>query len=109
MDDLIVHSTKSMHWLLLEQLFASMIKNGLKLSPRKYQLFQTKLVYMGNEFMILKDSITVTPLKSRTEAIVKVPTPKTARQCKAFAVMVNYISIFCLELQILLKPIIKLT
>ena len=109
MDDLMVHSAKSKHWLLLEQLFVSMIKNGLKLSPRKCQLFQTKLVYMGNEFMIHKDSITVIPLKSRTEAIVKVPILKTARQCKAFAGMVNYISIFCPELQILLKPLIEMT
>ena len=109
MDDLMTHSLKPAHWQLLEQLFQSMIKNGLKLSPRKCQLFQTKLVYMGNEFVIHRDSITVTPLKSRTEAIVKVPTPKTARQCKAFAGMVNYISIFCPDLQILLRPIIELT
>ena len=55
MDDLMVHSLKSTHWQLLEQLFQSMIKNRLKLSPRKCQLFQTKLVYMGNEFVIHKD------------------------------------------------------
>ena len=40
---------------------------------------------------------------------MKVPMPKMVRQCKAFAGMVNYISIFCPDLQILLKPIIELT
>ena len=52
MDDLLLHSTKVAHWKLLEQLFQSMCKNGLKLSPKKCQLFRTKLTYMGNEFVI---------------------------------------------------------
>ena len=43
MDDLLLHSTKATHWKLLEQLFQSMCKNGLKLSPKKCQLFRTKL------------------------------------------------------------------
>ena len=41
MDDLLLHSTKITHWKLLEQLFQSMCKNGLKLSPKKCQLFRT--------------------------------------------------------------------
>ena len=84
MDDLLLHSTKVAHWKLLEQLFQSMCKNGLKLSPKKHQLFRTKLTYMGNEFVINKRTMTITPLKSRTEAIGKIPTPKTAKQCKSF-------------------------
>ena len=35
MDDLLVHSTKAEHWLLIEQLFQSMVKNGLRLSRKK--------------------------------------------------------------------------
>ena len=54
MDDLLLHSTKAVHWKLLEQLFQSMCENGLKLSPKKCQLFRTKLTYMGNEFVINK-------------------------------------------------------
>ena len=41
MDDLLIHSTKAAHWKLLEQLFQSMCKKGLKLSPKKCQLFRT--------------------------------------------------------------------
>ena len=77
MDDLLVHSTKAEHWLLIEQLFQSMVKNGLRLSPKKCQFFKTNLVYMGNEFVISQKNIMVTPLRSRTEAIVKIPTPRT--------------------------------
>ena len=118
MDDLLLHSTKVAHWKLLEQLahwklleqlFQSMCKNGLKLSPKKCQLFRTKLTYMGNEFVINKRTMTITPLRSRTEAISKVPTPKTAKQCKSFCGVVNYLSLFCPDLQTLLKPIVELT
>ena len=109
MDDLLIHSTKVEHWLLIEQLLQSMVKNGLRLSPKKCQLFKTNLVYMGNEFVISEKNITVTPLKSRTEAISKIPTPCTARQCKSFCGVVNYLALFCPDLQTLLKPIVELT
>ena len=84
MDDLLLCSTKVAHWKLLEQLFQSMCKNGLKLSPKKCQLFRTKLTYMGNEFVINKRTMTITPLRSRTEAISKIPTPKQQSNVKAF-------------------------
>ena len=64
---------------------------------------------MGNEFVISKRTMTITPLKSRTEAISKIPTPKTAKQCKSFCGVVNYLSLFCPHLQTLLKPIVELT
>ena len=82
MDDLLIHSTKMAHRKLLEQLLKSMRKNGLRLSPKKYQLFKTKLTYMGNEFSINRRTMTITPLRSRTEAINKIPTPRTSKQCK---------------------------
>ena len=46
MDDLLIHSSKKDHWILLEQLFRLMCRNGLRLSPKKYQLFKTHLTYM---------------------------------------------------------------
>ena len=109
MDNLLIHSSKSAHWKLLEQLLRSMCKNGLRLSPKKCQLFRTKLTYMGNEFMISKRQMTITPLRSRTEAINCIPTPKTPKQCKSFCGVVNYLSLFCPDLQMLLKPIVELT
>ena len=109
MDDLLIHSTKMAHWKLLEQLLKSMCKNGLRLSPKKCQLFKTKLTYMGNEFSINKRTMTITPLRSRTEAINKIPVPRTPKQCKSFCGVVNYLSLFCPDLQKLLKPIVDLT
>ena len=109
MDDLLIHSTKADHWKLLEQLLKSMCKNGLRLSPKKCQLFKTNLIYMGNEFTITKRTMTITPLRSRTEAITKIPTPRTPKQCKSFCGVVNNLSLFCPDLQKLLKPIVELT
>ena len=109
MDDLLIHSTKADHWKLLEQLLKSMCKNGLRLSPKKCQLFKTNLIYMGNEFTITKRTMTITPLRSRTEAINKIPTLRTPKQCKSFCGVVNYLSLFCPDLQKLLKPIVELT
>ena len=37
------------------------------------------------------------------------PTPKTHKQCKCFCGLVNYLSLFCPDLQKLLKPIVELT
>ena len=84
MDDLLLHSTKVAHWKLLEQLFQSMCKNSLKLSPKKYQLFRTKLTYMGNEFVIHKRTMTITPLRSRLKQLVKYQLPKQQSNVKAF-------------------------
>ena len=64
---------------------------------------------MGNEFMISKRQMTITPLRSRTEAINCIPTPKTPKQCKSFCGVVNYLSLFYPDLQTLLKPIVELT
>ena len=109
MDDLLIHSTKVAHWKLLEQLLKSMCKNGLRLSPKKCQLFKTQLTYMGNKLSINKRTMTITPLRSRTEAVNKIPTPKTPKQCKSFCGVVNYLSLFCPDLQTLLKPVVELT
>ena len=96
------------HWKLLEQILKSMCKNGLRLSPKKCQLFKTKLIYMENEFSINRETMTITPLGSRTEAINKIATPRTPKQCKSFCDVVNYLSLFFPDLQKLLKPIVKL-
>ena len=47
--------------------------------------------------------------RSRTEALHKIPTPKTAKHFKSFCGLVNYLSLFCPDLQILLRPIVELT
>ena len=51
----------------------------------------------------------VKPLRSRIEAIQQLKPPTNVKGCRSFAGMVNFVSIFCPELQKLLKPIYELT
>ena len=46
MDDCLVHSKFADHLQDLTNLFQSLIDNGLKISPKKCQFFQTELVYV---------------------------------------------------------------
>ena len=109
MDDLMLHGLKANHMQLFKQLLVSLILHGLKLSPRKCQLFMKHLVYLGNVFHIENGVITITPMKSRIEAIQKLLPPTTVKECKSFCGMVNYLSLFCKDLQKTLKPIYELT
>ena len=109
MDDLLLHSTRDTHMSLLVNLFETMIKNGLKLSPKKSQLFVKELVYLGTLFSVKKNSLVITPLLTRVDAIKNIPTPHTPKGCKSFCGIMNYLAIFCPELQKLLRPIYELT
>ena len=109
MDDLLLFTpSKKAHMDKLEDLLKALRKNGLKISPKKCQLFRTELQYMGNTIFIKERRVCVKPLHSRLEVIQKVKVPTTAKQCKSFVGMVNFVSIFCPELQRLLKPIYDL-
>ena len=110
MDDLLLFTpSKKAHMDKPEDLLKALRKNGLKISPKKCQLFRMELQYMGNTIFIKKRRVCVKPLHSRLEAIQKVKAPTTVKQCKSFVGMVNFVSIFCPELQRLLKPIYDLT
>ena len=56
MDDLI-------HMNKLEDLLKALLKNGLKISPKKCQLFKTRLQYMGNEIFIENKKVCVKTIK----------------------------------------------
>ena len=110
MDNLLLFTpTKSSHFDKLEDLLKALCKNGLKISPKKCQLFKTDLQYMRNTTFIRDRRVCIRPLRSQIEAIQKLEHPMTIKVCRSFVGMVNCISIFCPELQKLLKPIYNLT
>ena len=98
-----------MHMDKLEDLLKALRKNSLKISPKKCQVFKTELQYMGNTIFIKERRVCVKPLHSQLESIQKIKVPVAAKQCKSFVGMVNFVSIFCPDLQKLLKPIYDLT
>ena len=64
---------------------------------------------MGNVIFIKDKKVCVRPLRGRVEAIQKLNPPTTPKCCQSFTGMVNFLSMFCPELQMLLKPIYNLT
>ena len=73
MDDLLIFKpSKGSHMDKLEDLLKDLLKNGLKISPKKCQLFRPNLQYMGNETFIQNKRVCVQPLRSRLEAIQKI-------------------------------------
>ena len=110
MDDLLLFTpSKKTHMNKLEDLLKALLKNGLKISPKMCQLFKTSLQYMGNEIFIENKKVCVKPLRNRLEAIQKLQPPKTPKGCRSFVGVVNFLSMFCPELQKLLKSIYDLT
>ena len=77
MDDLLLFTpSKNSHMNKLEDLLKALLKNGLKISPEKCQLFKTSLQYMGNEIFIENKKVCVQPLRSRLESDSETSTTK---------------------------------
>ena len=110
MDDLLLFTlSKKSHIAKLEDLLKALLKNGLTISPKKYQLFRTELQYIGNTIITKGRRVCVKLLRSRLEAMQKLQPHTTVKGCRSFVGMVNFLSMFCPELQKILKPIYDLT
>ena len=100
MDDLTLFTpSKESHMNKLEDILSALLKNALKISPKRCPLFKTSLQYMGKEIFIESKKVCVKPLSNRLEAIQKLQPPKTSKGCRSFAGVVNFLSMFCPELQ----------
>ena len=109
MDDLLLFTpNKQTHFDKLIDLLQALCKNGQKISPKKCQLFRTELQYMHNTIFIKERRVCAKPVRSRLEAIKNLKPPTTQKGCRSFASIVTFVSIFCPELQKLLKPIYEL-
>ena len=91
MDDLLLFTpSKGSHMDKLEDLLKALLKNGLKISPKKCQLFRSNLQYMGNAIFIQNKKVCVQPMRNRLEAIQKLPHPTIIKGCRSFAGMVYF-------------------
>ena len=110
MDDLLLFTPSKKSLIAkLEDLLKALLKNRLKISPKKCQLFRTELQYMGNTILIYDRRVYTKTFRSRLEAVQKLQPPTTVKGCGSFARMVNFLSMLCPELHKLLKPIYDLT
>ena len=69
MDDLLFTPSKKARIANLEDLLKALRKNGLKISPKKCQLFRMELQYMGNIIFIKERRVCVKPLLNQLEVI----------------------------------------
>ena len=100
-DLLLFTPSKSSHIANVWDLLKALLKNSLKISPKKCQLFRTNLQYMSNMIFI--------PSRNRLESIQKLHPPTTVKGCRSLMGMMNFLNMFCPELQKLLKPMYDLT
>ena len=76
MDNLLLFTpSKRSHMDKCKDILKALLKNRLKISPKKCQLFRTNLQYIGNEIFIQDKRVCVQPLSSRLEAIQKLQPP----------------------------------
>ena len=91
MDDLLLFTpSKKSHMDKLKDLLKVLFKNGLKIFPKKCQLFRINLQYMGNEIFIQDKRVCVQSLRNRLEALQKLQPPSTVKGCRSFVGMANF-------------------
>ena len=81
LDDLLVHSeTPAEHLEHLEKVFLKLRAAGLKLKPKKCDLFQTQVNYLGH----VLDKTGIRPDPKKLEAVRDWERPRTVTQVRSF-------------------------
>ena len=95
MDDLLLFTPmKKAHTSKLEDLLKASLRNGLKISPKKCQLFKTEFQYMGNVIFIKDRNVCIKPLRSRVEAILKLNPPQCQKVVEALLGWLTFLVCF---------------
>ena len=84
MDDLLIHSSKAKHFKLIEKLLQGLCLHGLKLSPKKSQLFHTELTYMGNMFTIIEHRMTIKTPQDTVGSSTEISLPSDSKRMQKF-------------------------
>ena len=81
MDDLLLFTPlKRVHIAKLEDLLKALLKNGLKISPKKCQLFKTELQYMENIIFIKDKKVCLKPLRGKTQSHTKMKSTNNTKR-----------------------------
>ena len=72
-------------------------------------IVQNQSTIHGKQDIHSNRKVCVQPLRNKLEVIQRLQPPTTAKGCRSFVGMVNFLSMFCPELQKLLNPIYDLT
>ena len=92
------------HLTHLEQVFAQLIDNNLKLKPSKFQFFKSQIDYLG--FVI--DQNGLRPQPPKVEAINKMAVPCNKRDIQVFLGMIGYYRQFIPNFSTIASPLFNL-
>ena len=106
LDDVIVHAkTIGDEFNRLREVFSRLRSVNLKLNPKKCNLFQREVRYLGH--MVTKDGVTVDPAK--TDAVRSWPTPKNKTEVRSFLGLCSYYRRFVRNFAAVAKALYELT
>ena len=106
LDDLSVYSeTPVEHLEHLKKVFLKLRAAGLKLKPKKCDLFQTQVNYLGH----VLDKTWIRPNLRKLEAVRDWERPKTVTQVRSFTAFCNYYRKFVKNFAEVAKPLYRLT
>ena len=106
LDDLLVYSeTPAEHLEHLEKVFLKLRAAGLKLKPKKCDLFQTQVNYLGH----VLDKTGIRPDPKKLEAVRDWERPKTVTQVRSFTAFCIFYRKFVKNFAEVAKPLYRLT
>ena len=101
LDDVFMQSqTKDEMFTILEQYHKVLQKENLKAAPDKSHFFLTRVKFLGHNI----EQNTITPLKSRIDAIQKLQPPTNKKKIQEFLGMLNFLSKYVYKMQLYLRP-----
>ena len=101
LDDVFMQSqTKEEMFTVLEQYHKLLLNENLKAAPDKSHFFLTRVKFLGHNI----ERNTITPLKSRVDAIQKLQPPTIKKKIQEFLGMLNLLSKYVYKMQLYLRP-----
>ena len=101
LDEVFMQSqTKDEMFTVLEQYHKILQNKNLKAAPDKSHFFLTRVKFLGHNI----EQNTITPLKSRIDAIQKLQPPTNKKKIQEFLGMLNFLSKYVYKMQLYLRP-----
>ena len=101
LDDVFMQSqTKEEMFNVLEHYHQILQNENLKAAPDKSHFFLTRVKFLGHNI----ERKTITPLKSRIDAIQKLQPPTNKKKIQEFLGMLNFLSKYVYKMQLYLRP-----
>ena len=92
--------TKDEMFTVLERYHKKLQNENLKAAPEKSHFFLTRVKFLGHNIELN----TITPLKSRIDAIQKLQPPTNKKKIQEILGMLNFLSKYVYKMQLYLRP-----